>query len=124
VRTLERNDLIAQTDAQVKQVADVQRFKFRNPEYRVAGLVVVPSAQATVAWPLVLGSRFGDRCVAKVPTPSGITIQRDVFVSGVSHTIDRQAGWTVVFGFTSATPYANVWGGWDGTNWDTATWFA
>jgi len=123
-RSVSRTGLVNQTDAQSKQLADLDIFRFADPEYRVAALFVRPASSPTDYWPLVLDSRFGDYCVAKVPTPSGITITRDVFVSGLSHTINRDGDWTVRFGFSSAAPYVPVWGGWDVGLWDTVCFFA
>lgn len=122
-RSLTRTDLVSQTDGQVKQLADLDIMRFKNPEYRVAGLSVVPAASPSAWWPLVLDSRFGDYCTATVLTPAGLTVTRDVFVSGISHSISTQ-GWTVQFAFTSATPYSSTWGGWDGGLWNTVTFFA
>lgn len=122
-RTKERSDLICQTDAQAASLANLELFNGRNPEYRVASLVVQGSVSPAAYWPLLLGARFGDHCVAKVPTPSGITIQRTVFVTGIAHSIAADGDWVVTFGFRSATQYTNVWTGWDEGVWDTMTWY-
>lgn len=123
-RSLSRTDLVSETDAQAKVLADLDILRFADPEYRVASLVVMPASSPSTYWPLVLDSRFGDYCVASVATPSGITITRDVFVSGISHNMTLEGGWSVQFGFTSATPYKGTWGGWDSGLWDTVTFFA
>lgn len=123
-RSLSRTDLVSETDAQAKVLADLDILRFADPEYRVASLVVMPASSPSTYWPLVLDSRFGDYCVASVATPSGITITRDVFVSGISHNMTLEGGWSVQFGFTSATPYKGTWGGWDSGLWDTVLFFA
>lgn len=123
-RSLSRTELVSQTDAQAKVLADLDILRFADPEYRVAGVTVVPASSPAAYWPLALDSRFGDYCVAKVPTPSGITITRDVAVSGTSHNITSEGGWVIRYAFTSLTPYKGTWGGWDSGLWDTVTFFA
>jgi hypothetical protein len=122
-RTSQRSDLICQTDSQAASLANLELFKFRDPEYRVAALLVQGAVSPAAYWPLLLDARFGDYCIAKVPTPSGITITRNVFITGISHQIDSDGDWQIRFAFRSATPYVNVWSGWDEGVWDTMTWY-
>lgn len=122
-RTRERSDLICQTDTQAKALANLELFNGRNPEYRVASLLVHGSVSPAAYWPLLLDARFGDGCVAKVPTPSGITITRNVFVAGVAHSIAADGDWTIRLSFRSATNYSTVWTGWDEGTWGSMSWF-
>lgn len=123
LRTITRTGLVCETDTQSLLLSQYDLFRFRDPEYRVAALVTKPAASPSAWWPLVLDSRFGDYCVVKVPTPSGSTVTRDVFVSGLSHQIVADGEWVVRFGFASATPFAGVWAGWDAGLWDTVQFF-
>lgn len=122
-RSIRRSGLLSETDEQAALIADLDIFRFAEPEYRVSALLVQPAADPSSYWPLVLGARFGDLCTAKVPTPSGITITRSVFVTGVSHSLNSSGQWTVLFGFASAEPYTPVHGGWDDGVWDTVCFF-
>lgn len=118
IRSRTRSDLICSSDAQALSLARNELLRYGRPEYRVSGLTVRGATSAATYWPLLLGSRFGDLCSAKVPTPSGLTLNRSVFVSGLSHVMSPDAGWVTRFGFTSASP----WIGWDIGLWDSMTW--
>lgn len=122
-RSIDHTGLFSQADAQALLIAQLDVFRFAEPEYRVAGLRVLPAYSPAAYWPLVLGARVGDLCTAKVPTPSGITITRSVYVTGISHRMTAQGEWSVQFGFMSAAPYTPVHGGWDGGLWDSVYFF-
>jgi len=122
-RSISHSGLFCETDTQSALLADFDIFRFADPEYRVASLIVYPASSAATYWPLVLGSRVGDLCTVKVPTPSGITVTRSVFVTGISHTMTSAGEWTVRYGFASAAPWTPVQGGWDTGLWDTVAFF-
>jgi hypothetical protein len=122
-RSISHSDLFCETDVQAALLADFDIFRFADPEYRVASLVVYPASSAAAYWPLILAARVGDLCTVKVPTPAAITITRSVFITGISHTLTSSGGWVVQFGFASAAPWSSVQGGWDTGLWDTVAFF-
>ena len=122
-RSISHSGLLCETDAQSSVLADFDIFRFADPEYRVASLIVYPASSAAAYWPLILAARVGDLCTVKVPTPAAITITRSVFITGISHTLTSSGGWVVQFGFASAAPWTAVQGGWDTGLWDTVAFF-
>ena len=122
-RSISHSGLLCETDAQSSVLADFDIFRFADPEYRVASLIVYPASSAAVYWPLILAARVGDLCTVKVPTPAAITITRSVFITGISHSLTSSGGWVVAFGFASAAPWTAVQGGWDTGLWDTVAFF-
>jgi len=122
-RSISHSGLFCETDVQAALLADFDIFRFADPEYRVASIVVFPASSAAAYWPLILAARVGDLCTVKVPTPAAITITRSVFITGISHTLTSSGGWVVQFGFASAAPWSSVQGGWDTGLWDTVAFF-
>lgn len=122
-RSISHSGLLCETDAQSSVLADFDIFRFADPEYRVASLIVYPASSAAAYWALILAARVGDLCTVKVPTPAAITITRSVFITGISHTLTSSGGWVVQFGFASAAPWTAVQGGWDTGLWDTVAFF-
>ena len=124
-RTLERADLICETDAQALAVADLVVLTRATPGYAVDGLTVWPVRDPSTVWPLALDAKFDDYHDVTITHPGGFTINRKVFVVGIAHDISLDQGWSVSFTYTSATPYAAFWGDafWDAGTWDTSSWF-
>lgn len=122
-RSIAHSGLLCETDEQSALLADFDIFRFADPEYRVASLIVYPASSPAAYWPLILAARVGDLCTVKVPTPAAITITRSVFLTGISHTLTSSGGWVVQFGFASAAPWTAVQGGWDNGLWDTVAFF-
>jgi hypothetical protein len=122
-RSISHSGLFCETDEQAAVLADFDVFRFADPEYRVASLIVYPASSAAAYWPLILGARVGDLCTVDVPTPAALTITRSVFITGISHTLTSSGGWVVQFGFASAATWTPVQGGWDTGLWDTVAFF-
>lgn len=122
-RSISHSGLLCETDQQSALLADFDIFRFADPEYRVASLVVYAASSADAYWPLILSARVGDLCTVVVPTPAAITITRSVFITGISHTLTSSGGWVVQFGFASAAPWTAVQGGWDTGLWDSLAFF-
>ena len=123
-RTYRRLDLICSTNLQASTLADSFLGKYKDAEYRINNCTVNPAANATVNWPLVLGALIRDRVTGKVTAPGGTAISKQLFIDGVSHSIN-QDGWTVRFRFASATFWASFTsvGLWDSGVWDTSVWY-
>lgn len=81
---------------------------YKSPEYRVDSVRVTPAVSATSLWPLVLDAEIDDKHSVTVPIPTTTytsSITKLVHVAGISHNIQPATGWTVVFTYSSATPY-------------------
>lgn len=81
---------------------------YKAPEYRVDSVRVTPATSAASLWPLVLDAEIDDKHSVTIPLPKttyASSITKLVHVAGISHNIQPSAGWTVVFTYSSATPY-------------------
>lgn len=119
-----RTDLVSQTDAQVSVLAAIELTRSKDAEYRFSKITVIPQKSPSVCWPHVLGRRIRDRAVVTgTIATAGVTISRNVFIDGISHTFDP-TNWITDFYFTSATPYDTYSASlWDTGKWDSAIWF-
>jgi hypothetical protein len=107
VRTFNRSDLILQADADCLQYANAILYQWKDPELRVAGIGLHPSALADhTVWPQVLGAAFGDRVTVRrrPPSQSGALVERQVFIRGFHHTI-TPLDWHTSLTFQSATKW-------------------
>lgn len=104
VRSLNINGWM-KTTAEAADLASFWLNVYKNPEYRVDGIRVVPAADPSTMWPLILDAQIADRHQVKVAIPGGGTITRDVHVSGVSHSITQSDGWRVFFDYSSAAAF-------------------
>jgi hypothetical protein len=132
---LARSDLVTETDVGVYSIAELLVMKgSAENAYRVTGLTIDPViagepaalAEATFlidangrsAWSAALGLRIRDRATVSMTVPvSSLTINKNVFIDGVSHNITPMR-WSTSFQFASAT----AWDGFTAAVWDTATW--
>jgi hypothetical protein len=116
---LARSDLVTETDVGVYSVAEllVRKGTAANA-YRVTGLTIDPINSPAAMWPEALGLRIRDRATVSMTVPvSSLTINKNVFIDGVSHNITPMR-WSTSFAFASAT----AWDGFTAAVWDTATW--
>jgi hypothetical protein len=108
VKTFQRLDLVAQTDAQASGWANWLLYQFATPRRRWSSMSLnTPAPQIEdVHWPIVLGLEFGDRITIKRrPAGGGDPIVRDCFVRGITHTCDG-ASWTVQLVLQSADRFS------------------
>lgn len=120
-----RTDLICETDAQVLQLASWYLARYKAPELRFTSIEIKPRRDPTTLYPQVLGRKVRDLVEVTRRPPGSLTITRDCFISGVSHTItpDPQ-DWTTRFSLWSASPYTAFSDSlWDTGLWDSALWF-
>lgn len=109
VRSRSRRDLICQTDEQVLNLATLDLARWKDPEERIDSITFQPAGDPDVMWPHALGRRIRDRAIAKVRQASGVLLERNVFIEGVTHQISERR-WTTTFPFSSATTYDEGWG--------------
>lgn len=81
---------------------------YAAPEYRVDSVRVTPAVAPSTLWPPVLDAEIDDKHSVIVPIPTTTytsSITKLVHVAGISHSIQPDSGWNIVFTYSSATPY-------------------
>jgi hypothetical protein len=106
----EGSDLILETDAAARDWAGFILHQTKDPELRFATLTFTPrNGDATTEAALfaqALGREIGDRVtVRRRPPGGGPTIERDVFVRGISHETAPDLRWQTMWTFQSATTF-------------------
>lgn len=118
-----RTDLISESDAQVKALADFWVQRFKDPERRVSQIVIKPRRDPRRLFPQALGRRVRDLIRVVRRAPGGYTITRDCHIAGISHEITR-GEWITTFDLWSAAPYTSyATSRWDIGTWNSAQWF-
>jgi hypothetical protein len=118
-----RNDLICESDSEVLALAARFLFLNQDTELRVESLDVLPRAQPSTLYAEVLGRKPLDRLTILRNPPGGHTINRDAYISSISHTIGT--AWFTRFGLSDAVyPSGDELGIWDTSEWDEAFWDA
>jgi len=98
-------DLLMQTDAVALDYAGFLLHQTKDPELRLTSFVILPQADPDNLYPLVLGLDFGDRIRITYNPPGGGTITREVFIRGITHSIE-QGKWITVFTLQSAARWS------------------
>lgn len=77
--------------------------QYLEPELRIESITVLPQSDDAL-WPVVLGLEIGDLVTVSHITKGGFTIDRSLFVEGISHsTTASPQKWTTKLSFSSAT---------------------
>jgi len=121
---LTRYDLVNETDVGVGALSAFTVAKGKPGDYRITGLTIDPITKPATAWPAALGLRVRDRATVAMTIPvSGLVVNKNVFIDGISHSI-LPMQWATSFDFASATNFdtmiaASVWttGLWDTAGW-------
>jgi hypothetical protein len=98
-------DLLMQTDAVALDYAGFLLYQTKDPELRLTTLVILPQADPDNLYPLVLGLDFGDRIRITYNPPGGGTVTREVFIRGITHSIE-EGEWVTVFALQSAARWS------------------
>ena len=96
------------SDADALSVAQQRLAQFSNTSPRVEGLVINPLANTSL-WTQTLGREIGDKITVKIPTPASTTMEFDVHIERISHSIDASSqtwSWNVS---TSAGSEVGTW---------------
>lgn len=118
VKRVSRTDLISETDAQTLELARWKVAQFRWPRRRIEQITAYPRVRPDDLWPVVLGATERDLWRVVHHPPGGYTDDVNVFVSGISHTVQPGGQWQSVFDLWSAEPYLTY----STTRWGTARW--
>lgn len=98
-KTLERTDLLMQTDTEAADYAAYLLSQSKDAAVRFTQITINPAAQPVDLWPHAFGRDFGDRIAIRSRPPGIGLVERDVFIRGVAGTysgIDRlQVVWTL-----------------------------
>lgn len=105
-RTLDRSDLLLQTDSEAAAWAGYLLYQSKDPELRFSSLVINPRTATADLYPQVLARQMGDRVTVKVTPPGGgAQIVRDVFIRGIEHAA-APLWWQTTWTLGSATKYS------------------
>jgi hypothetical protein len=106
VHTLDRSDLLLETDADAADYAGFLIYTGKDPELRFGMLTLNPLRDPTGLFPHALARQIGDRItVRRRPPGGGDPIERDVFIRGITHDITL-AGWRTSWTLQSASRFA------------------
>jgi hypothetical protein len=108
-----RTDLVCETDAQALNLATFYVERFKQPEQRVAQIVVKPRTDPKRLFPQVLGRRVRDLVRVIVHPLGGGTITQDCHIAGITHQITAD-DWVTTFDLWSASVYT----GYSGSRFD------
>lgn len=112
-------DLPLLTVFDLHSMADLQLAIRKDAAYRVHGLTVVPSTDATNLFPVALAAALWNRYRVKLTLPGGTSLDQYGFCGSVEHQVDmRDLTWRTRLGLEPST----AWDGFDGNVWDTAVW--
>ena len=75
------------SDEDALSVATQRLAQFENTSPRVEGLVVNPVGNTSL-WTQALGRELGDKITVKVPTPASTTMEFDVHIESIRHTVN------------------------------------
>ena len=96
------------SDEDALSVATQRLAQFENTSPRVEGLVINPVGNTSL-WTQALGRELGDKITVKVPTPASTTMEFDVHIESIRHTIDANSktwSWNIS---TSAGAETGAW---------------
>jgi len=112
-------DLLCETDSQVLALAQWSVLVGSSPEALVEEIEMKPRCDLATMAPLALDSRIRDLVSIRLRPPSDQYhyLDRECFVSGVSHSVDEN-DWTVKLRTSTATQYRRF----DTSRWDVGTW--
>lgn len=105
-RSYRKTDLQYQSDNDSFDAANWVLAHYKEPTFRITGLVVKPQRDPTNLWPQVLGREIGDRITVKVrPSGVGSAISKELIINGVEHSM-QNAEWTTTWRLSEAETQA------------------
>ena len=97
-------------DLEAQDRANYQLSQYKDPKQRLPQITLDPASNPAL-WPVVLGTRIGDRLTVKRRPFGAPLITLDVFVEAISHDVDfrvGQAHWRTTYLLSPATT-SNFW---------------
>ncbi len=86
-RPQDLTDTLNVSDLDASQIALQRLAQFQDTSPRVEGLVVNPLVETNL-WLQVLGRELGDKITVNIPTPASTTMNFDIHIESISHTVD------------------------------------
>ena len=118
-----RTDLVTEVDTQVNTIATLWVQRFKDPEYRLTSVRVLPRFKPAQLFPVILNREVRDLVRVKKRPPGGFTISQDVFISGISHTMTAD-DFVSVFDLSGGAPFTGyTTDRFDVAKWDASIWF-
>lgn len=97
-----RTDRLYSSDNDAFDDANWILARYKDPQYRIVGLVINPLADPTNLWPQVLGREIGDRITVNVrPMGVGTVNSQELIIEGIEHDISAGA-WITTFRLSQA----------------------
>ncbi len=97
-------------DLEATDRANYQLSQYKDPKQRLSQITLDPASNPAL-WPVVLGTRIGDRLTVKRRPFGAPLITLDVFVEAISHDVDfrvGQAHWRTTY-LLSPAGTSNFW---------------
>jgi hypothetical protein len=93
-RTLSRSGLLVTTDDEALSVAQYLVGRYAEPGRRIAGMTLLGHRNEDLLWRQILAREMVDRIrVIRRPVGGGDAIDRESFIEGIQHDIDRARTW-------------------------------
>ncbi len=86
-RNLRRSSLLHTSDTAALTLAQDLKARYMNPQLRVDSVSFVPATDPANLWPVALGYDISQKLTVKRIPANGDTIDIDVFLEGISHTV-------------------------------------
>ncbi len=95
-RSLRRSDTLHTSDAIALGLADDLKARYKDPTLRLDSFTFVPATDPANLWPVALGYDISQKLKVKRVPATGDTIDLDVFLERISHTVGEMS-WETEF---------------------------
>ena len=95
-RSLRLSDMLHTSNAAALTLADDLKARYKDPQLRVDSFTFIPATDPTNLWPVALGYDISQKLTVKRIPANGDTIDLDVFLEGISHTVGEMS-WETEF---------------------------
>ena len=101
LRTMTLSNLLLSSDNHSAGLALWLRDRWSDPQLYVHGMTVRPQRDPSALWPRVLGDDISTKLTVRRRPAAGNTIEVDVFVDGITHTVTPKS-WTTTYFLSNA----------------------
>ncbi len=95
-RSLRVSDTLHTSDAAALTLAADLKARYKDPQLRVDSFTFIPATDPTNLWPVALGYDISQKLTVKRVPATGDTINLDVFLEGIRHTVGEMS-WETEF---------------------------
>lgn len=119
-----KQNLVCETDTQVKTLSDLWVQRYKDPEYRFTYATIKPRNSPSRLFPQVLSRRVRDLIRVRRQPPGGLLVTQDVYIAGISHQVTDNDDFVTTFDLWSSKPFTTfATSRWGTATWDSAQWF-